>query len=81
MYWLAMATRVLHIGNSIRSVLAAQGRTASWLAAQIPCDRTNVYKIFKHESIDVATLRKIGSILQHDFFKELSEFYFPAGQQ
>ena len=39
-------------GKAILMELQRQGRTAKWLAAQIPCERTNVYKIFKRHDID-----------------------------
>lgn len=35
----------LHIGNLIRAKLAERGRTVIWLARQMPCSRTNIYKI------------------------------------
>jgi hypothetical protein len=36
----------LHIGKLIKAELARQGRTITWLAAQIGCSRQNAYKIF-----------------------------------
>lgn len=65
------------IGDRIRAVLFSQNRTAKWLAEQIPCERTNVYDIFKRTDINVNLLRQISIILDHDFFKELSEDIFP----
>ena len=40
----------------------------TWFADMLHCDRTNVYKIFKKQSIDTALLEKISTILQHNFF-------------
>ena len=50
-----------------------QGRSASWLASRIPCERTNIYDVFKRKDVSVALLYKISSILGHDFFLELSD--------
>ena len=51
--------------------------SAAWLATQIPCERTNVYNIFKRKSLDVRLLMRISVILDYDFFKDLSEEAFP----
>lgn len=61
--------RMIHIGNIIEQVFHEQGRSASWLAKQLHCDRTNVYNIFKRESIDTALLVRISNILQHNFLR------------
>jgi len=58
-----------HIGRIIEQVFHDQGRSASWFAGQLHCDRTNVYSIFKRESIDTALLVRISNILQHNFFQ------------
>ena len=64
------------IGNRIKTVLFSQHRSAKWLAEQSPCERTNVYDIFKRADINVNLLQQICLILNHDFFKELSENTF-----
>ena len=64
---------MIHIGNIIKKQFDAQGSTVSWFAKQLCCDRTNIYSIFKRESIDTALLEKISVILNHDFFKYYSE--------
>ena len=61
------------VGRRIKEVLDEQGRSASWLASKIPCERTNMYDIFKREDVSVALLFKVSSILGHDFFLEISE--------
>lgn len=63
----------MHVGKRIKAVLDEQGRSASWLASKIPCERTNMYDIFKREDVSVALLYKVSTILGHDFFLELSE--------
>ena len=64
---------IMHVGERIKEVLDEQGRSASWLASKIPCERTNMYDIFKREDVSVALLFKVSSILGHDFFLEISE--------
>ena len=64
---------MIHIGNIIKKKFDEQDVTVSWFANQLCCDRTNVYSIFKSESIDTALLVKISIILKYDFFKHYSE--------
>lgn len=63
----------MHVGKRIKEVLDEQGRSASWLASKIPCERTNMYDIFKRKDVSVALLYKVSGILGHDFFLELSD--------
>ncbi len=64
---------MLHLGHLIQLELARQERTPAWLARKICCDRTNVHKIFKRESLDTALLARIGQALGHNFFEDLAE--------
>lgn len=64
---------MMHVGNRIKEVLEEQGHNACWLASQIPCERSNVYNIFKRESIGIDLLFRIIEVLGHDFFKEISD--------
>ncbi|MBP3354687.1 MAG: XRE family transcriptional regulator [Bacteroidales bacterium] len=59
---------MIHIGKIIEEEFYRQGRSVSWFAKMLCCERTNVYKIFKRESIDSALLFKISQILNHNFF-------------
>lgn len=63
----------MNIGKRIKEVLDEKGLTAAWLAEQIPCERSNVYNIFRRSSINVNLLYSLSAILQYDFFKELSD--------
>ena len=63
----------MHIGKRIKEVLFSQKHNACWLAERIPCERSNVYSIFKRDAINVDLLYTISKILEHDFFGELSE--------
>ncbi len=64
---------MIHIGKCIEAELRRQERSVAWLARKLYCNRQNVYDIFKRESIDTCLLSRISIILEHDFFKELSE--------
>lgn len=70
----------MNIGKHVEEILRKQKKSAAWLAAQIPCERTNVYNIFRRKSMDVRLLMRISVILEHDFFKELSEEAFPKSK-
>ena len=61
----------MHIGKKIRTVMRSQGRSVSWLAAQIPCDRSNIYNIYKRDTIDVKLLMRLSDILGHNFLQDL----------
>jgi len=64
---------MIHIGEAIEKELAAQRRSAAWLAEQIYCDRSNVYRLFRKSSIDSELLLRISHILDRDFFALYSE--------
>ena len=64
----------MKIGQRIKAVFDAMPKhcTVSWFAAELHCDRRNVYRIFEKENIDIHLLAQISSILGHDFFADLS---------
>ena len=57
------------IGLLIKAKLRERKQSVVWLAGQLGCSRTNVYKIFGKKSIDTDELMKISRILNFDFFK------------
>ena len=59
---------MIHIGGLIKVEMQRQGRSVSWLARQLYCDRRNVYDIFKRQSIDTQQLLRISQLLGHNFF-------------
>jgi hypothetical protein len=59
---------MIHIGHLIEQELRRQERSVAWFARKLHCDPSNVYKIFKKQSIDTQLLENISSILQHNFF-------------
>lgn len=59
------------LGLLIKQELKNQGRTISWFASQLSCNRANVYNIFQRENIDVELLMKISKILKRNFFESI----------
>lgn len=59
---------MVHIGKLIEEELRRQGRSVSWFAGKLYCDRTNVYSIFRRKSIDTDLLIRISRILDYNFF-------------
>lgn len=43
---------MVHIGSLIEKELRRQERSVTWFASNLHCDRMNVYKFFKKQSID-----------------------------
>mgnify|MGYP003552303400 FL=1 len=65
----------LHIGRLIKSELARQGKSITWLSTQVNCTRENLYKVFRRPWIYTDLLFEICKALDYDFFNECSEFY------
>lgn len=63
----------MHIGKLIRKEVNNQGKTVVWLANQLSCSRTNVYKIYGRPYIDTSVLLRISLVLNYDFFALYSE--------
>ena len=64
-----------HIGKLIQAELKAQGRTVTWFAKHIHCDRTNAYKIFNNSHIDTELLFRISQVLGHNFMLDCAKYY------
>ncbi|MBQ3753102.1 MAG: XRE family transcriptional regulator [Prevotella sp.] len=60
---------MIHIGQCIRRQVEEQGKTSVWLARELGCHRTNLYKIYEKSSIDTSVLLRISRILHFDFFQ------------
>ena len=58
----------IHIGREIENELRRQGRGVTWFAQMLPCDRTNVYNIFRRQGIDTVLLQRICVVLNRNFF-------------
>jgi len=61
------------IGQKIREVMKKRGMTATQLAREIPCERTNVYNIFSRKDIATKLLWRISEVLEHNFFEDFSK--------
>ncbi len=57
----------------IKNVIESKGIKVSWLAQMLCCSRSNIYKIYAKENIDVKLLIRISKLLEHDFFIDISE--------
>ena len=66
--------RDFHLGSLIREELDRQQRTVTWLAAQINCDRSNIYDIFDRRFINIEILTRISRALSRNVFKDLAEY-------
>lgn len=60
---------MIHIGQLIKDEMARQGRTPTWLARQINCQRPNVYYIFSQAQINTQLLIAISRALNINFFR------------
>jgi hypothetical protein len=61
------------IGEIIKEQFESSKMEATAFAKAINKERSNVYNIFKRDSIDTKLLKKIGQVLGHDFFEDLLE--------
>jgi len=68
-------TTHIHIGQLIRKQLRNNGQSAVWLAKQLNCDRSKLYRIFSNPTIYTDDLGRISAILKHDFFLDLSKHF------
>lgn len=59
------------IGQIIKDVVEAKDYRASVLAKKINLSRNNIYDIYERSSIDTELLKKIGRVLEYDFFQHL----------
>ncbi len=66
---------MIHIGQKIEEIVRVKRFPIVEFARKINTTRNNVYNIFSRESIDTELLRKIGEILEFDFFQLLSKAY------
>ncbi|MDR2964056.1 MAG: hypothetical protein LBU90_10560 [Bacteroidales bacterium] len=61
------------IGQLIQEKVEAEKMEVTAFAKAIEKERSNAYDIFKRDSIDTKLLKKIGQVLNHDFFQDLLE--------
>jgi len=58
-----------HIGKTIKQKLEESNMSVKDFAKEINKERSNVYDIFRRESIDTDLLIKIGKVLNFNFFQ------------
>ncbi|MBR4219182.1 MAG: helix-turn-helix transcriptional regulator [Bacteroidales bacterium] len=64
-----MKDQQIPIGHIIKQKLKEQGRTAAWLARQIPCSSNHIFKIFRKYTLSTDLLQRISRILDYNFFQ------------
>lgn len=64
---------MLSIGQIIKEELDKQGLSAGWLAKELGCNRSSIYRCLSRNSVDTALLAEISRVLGRDFFKDLSD--------
>lgn len=66
----------IHIGEMIRRVLKEKRIPVSEFAVMANTERTNMYRILQRASIDLLQLERYSRLLDHDFFRDISEVLF-----
>lgn len=63
-----------HVGQRIMTVLKERGRGITWFAERMNSDRSNMYKILARPHLNSEFILRASLILDHDFFKDISEW-------
>ena len=65
----------MNIGSKIKAVYDSlpKQQGVTWLAEKLNCDTRTVYRIFKRDNIDIILLKQLSTVLDHDFFLDLSK--------
>ena len=63
----------IHIGYLIKGKMEKDRKSKQWLADNIDCCRTNVYRIIDRPSIDTELLHRISLALRKNFFDDLAD--------
>lgn len=66
-------TMIQPLGELIKDEVERQERSVTWFAGKIGLDRSNVYRLFKKNSVDTSLLMRISMVLNRDFFAILSD--------
>jgi len=61
----------IHIGSIIKQKVKERFMTKKEFADKIICGRTNVYNIFKKQSINSDLIYRISKALNYDFYNEV----------
>ena len=65
----------IHVGEIICQKIKEEGRTKTWLAKQVGCDRSNLSKALKNSYICTRLLMRISTALQCNFLEILALHY------
>ena len=65
-------TKPHHMGKKIRLAVKERKMLISDFAKAIHCSRTNIYSIFKRQSIDIERLKQIADVLKLDLLDFIS---------
>lgn len=60
---------MIHAGHLIEQTLREQRHSVPWLAEQLCCHRTNIYRLFHKENIDIVLMYRIGLALHCNLFE------------
>lgn len=71
----------IHIGNTIRQQLQAQGIPVAELARLLQIQRPNLYRILRNRHINTALLCRICEVLHYDFFALYSQALQPETEE
>lgn len=63
----------IHIGHKIKEVLDQSRYSITEFAALINRSRTVAYNIFERDTLDTGLLQQISKVLEHNFFRYLSQ--------
>jgi len=63
----------MEVGEMIRRVLEERGIPVTDFAEALSCSRENAHRILKKTTLDTELLMRISEILEHDFFRDISE--------
>ena len=64
---------MIHVGQSIQTVLRNKGKSVTWLADQLGYTRANIYKIFLRNNLEYILIRNVSLLLEHNFFEDMAE--------
>ena len=69
-----MKNEELHIGKQIEQKMSESGTKVSWLAKQVSCNRSHIYRIYQQKYIDIELLIKICIKLKVNLFTLYAEY-------
>jgi hypothetical protein len=69
-----MSKREIQIGKCIQEQMDKDGRKAVWLAKQLSCDASLIYRIYAKGIVPAERLIDISIALETDFFVNYSQY-------